>query len=217
MANLFLTSMPELKRLGLPPDSQLAEGIKAVTRMIEAEKSLNRFRQTWFEILLSRDVDNFQCYLADVFHILFRARPEILKSGQKISVVDVLNCSSLDEVVTMVAARKVDELAYGGFQVIRKYLVDRIGIPDIKDTEQLRLVTEAIAVRNIIVHNRGHINARFLEETARTDLVVGNVFTFDLNELDKYFHAIQAVSYHIDRELVTKFGYEVFGMSDSAE
>jgi len=217
MANLFITSIPELKKLGLPPDSSLARGLEVVTGGIQDQNSNALFQQTWFEILLSRGVDNFQCYLSDVFHILFRARPEILKSGQKISVLDVLNCSSLDEVVTMLVARKVDELAYGGFQVIRKYLVERIAIPDITDAEQLRLVTEAIAVRNIIVHNRGHINARFLEDTGRTDLVIGNVFAFALNELSSYLDAIQTTSYHIDCELVSKFGHEVFGISGTAD
>ena len=66
----------------------------------------------------------------------------------------------------------IDELTHSGFLAISRYLDRDLGVEVEFDQEKLALATEAIAMRNIIVHNRGRADERFLRATGRNDLAI---------------------------------------------
>ena len=122
----------------------------------------------------------------------------------------MLECSSIEEFATRMAERRIDELAYAGFPAIRKFLANRLGVEAEYDRTDLELASEAIAIRNVIVHNRGRVNERFLRDTRLEDLNIGDLVPLDVQDAITMTRAVQAVAKSIDNGLIAKFGIGAF-------
>jgi hypothetical protein len=162
------------------------------------------------EMILSRTVDNFHNYLSDVLFILFRSRPETLRSSEKVTVEEVLSANTMNEFVEDLAERRVESLSYKGFSSIYRYLIDQIGIrPGLKQPI-LDGAIQAIALRNIIVHNRSRVSARFLKETKRADVKSGDTITVTIAVAQEHIVSIESIAIGIDALLTEKFGDACF-------
>lgn len=215
MANVFAAGIPVLLKYAHKEDEELASWVERLINGSTFASDPELFRQQWFHILLARAVDNFNSYLADILHDVFSIRPEILKSGEKIEVREVLDCSSIEEVSLLLAARKVDDLTYGGFPSIHKFLVEKIGVRAYGDSKRVQLVTEAIAARNLIVHNRARINQRFTRDTGKRDVQIGEPLQMDRDTLSSYIHSLEDVAKYFDDQLVGKFGIDLIHENSS--
>ena len=113
----------------------------------------------------SRRVDNFQCYLSDLLKLMFDERPELLRAYSKtqVSVEKILEHNDYRSLMARIADEIVQGASYGKatdfLGLFKKHGID----PDLNDYERTELI-EAVAVRNIIVHNRGLINDKFLAD-----------------------------------------------------
>jgi hypothetical protein len=125
------------------------------------------------EVLLRLIVDNFHCYLADVLRLVFLTDPRTLRSSDRVEVEEVLDCVSIEEFASRMAERKTDELSYKGFSSIVGFISDRLGVEMDTEANHFRLATEAIAARNLVVHNRCRANERFIRVTGRKRFETG--------------------------------------------
>ena len=112
----FLESVPGL-RGALPSleGTELSEPLKNILKTydyLSVLKKVESGSRLLGEYIVTRGVDNFQCYLAEVLAAMFRARPETLRSSDKVNVEDVLMCASMDEFVSRIAERKTEQLTY---------------------------------------------------------------------------------------------------------
>ena len=163
---------------------------KEVERTKKAEQVANKFLedivesvspenllQLILEMILCRDVEELDRYLSQMLKRVFRKRPEILRASEnKILVSEVLQCTSIDEVILKVAESKVQALGYKGLKDIIKYMNSELGLNfDIQMPAFLE-ASEMFQVRNIIVHNASIVNEIFLQNTGRKDLEVGKPF-----------------------------------------
>lgn len=119
--------------------------------------------QLLWELVFCRQVDNFLSYLSAVLYEAFVARPEILKEKEKtIDWATVISQATIQDVVRVLAERKVEELAYKSFADLRAYFESKRGLP-IGNDDDCRVVNDAIAVRNIFVHNGCVINKQYVK------------------------------------------------------
>jgi len=127
---------------------------------------LRKHSQQFMEMFLARSVDNFRAVL--------RRKPEILTNSQpSISVETLLSFSSKEEIVHYIIERRVNSLAYQGFKELQDWCTAR-GIPIVLPTgEQRREMPEIIATRNIIVHNRGLVDEKYLNASAGASFKLG--------------------------------------------
>jgi hypothetical protein len=195
--------------------SKTKEGIvdSKIQQLSESMTKIRRspvFRDPLPEMILCRTVDNFNCYLSDVLFILFRSRPETLRSSEQVTIEDVLTATNMDEFVERLAERKVESLSYQGFSAVYNYLTKRLGIRSGLKKELLEGAIKAIAIRNIIVHNRGKVNSRFLKETGQSEFRLGQNINLTIKEAERHVEFMQKVAEVIDGLLIEKFGYECF-------
>ena len=209
-ANMFLSTLPFLSDRVSELEPDLADWVSRTADLAVSKADPLEFRQFWMALMLSRSVDNFHTYISEALLSVFRARPETLRSGSKVEVREVLECASIEEFAGRLAERRVEELSHQGFPSIQRYLEERLGIELKFDQEQLRLASEATAIRNLVVHNRGYVNERFLRDTGREDLRVGEQLEFDRQLLDRYTRALHSAAETIDVGLVRKFGIQLF-------
>ncbi|MDP3097441.1 MAG: hypothetical protein Q8M86_05810 [Syntrophales bacterium] len=118
-------------------------------------------RQLLLETILVRHVENFINYLSAVLFEIFTTRPETLKSSDKVEVSKVLEHDSIESLVREIAETKVDSLSYSSFSKLSEFFEERFRIP-IASESDAKLIHEYIEIRNISVHNRCHVNKRFV-------------------------------------------------------
>ncbi len=121
----------------------------------------NEFEEVAAEILLSRSVDSFHYYLADVFGWALWRRPEAagLKrlAEQLASELQI----DLDDAVAQVASSHAEKMSFGGFDKLLKSIEITFGVHFEHDAKVHDRLRHIIAVRNMIAHNHARKNARY--------------------------------------------------------
>lgn len=125
---------------------------------------LKEHRQFFMKVILVRHVENYLNYLSSILREVFLARPEALKSSERIELETVLAHTSIEELVKTISERKVESLSYASLNNLTEYFREKFHISVVKDADLSRVV-EAIEIRNISVHNRCVINGRYVART----------------------------------------------------
>lgn len=149
-----------------------------------AVDELKNNRQLLLETILVRHVENYINYLSSVLFEIFIARPETLRSSDKVEVSKILEHDSIDSLVREIALTKVDSLSYSSFSKLADFFNDRFKI-SIAKHEDVISIHEFIEIRNISVHNRCFINSRFISRMGIDSSYLGQKKNLYLQDLEK--------------------------------
>ncbi|HYI07802.1 MAG TPA: hypothetical protein VEK57_01920 [Thermoanaerobaculia bacterium] len=163
------------------------------------------FVQFTDETVLCRLVDAFHIYLADVIRLTLKHEPRLLRSNTVLKAEEILDYNSLDEIVEHLITKKVDELAYRGFHAVLEYVRKGMGATMSLSEDVMSSATRAIAVRNIIVHNRGVVNQRFIDQTGASDVSPGSPYNVRTADVLSWGEALRQVVFTLDAALATHF------------
>ena len=105
------------------------------------------------QLLYCRCVDDFLIYLSDMLSLIYRCRPEALKSSENYPLDFVLSHGTLEEFARSVADKKVFHASRGGYSELLKHFA-KLGIPTNTITE-LEKMAKHVDIRHKIVHQRG--------------------------------------------------------------
>lgn len=192
--------LDELARNGVPLPWRKA-GSRA-----DPLKELTAHTQLLWELLLSRHVDNWLNYVASLLYEIFRARPGMLKTKDaKLDVATVLEQATIDDVVHLLAQRKVHELSYRPFAELCAFF-EQQGLP-IGREEDRAYISEAIEVRNIAVHNRCVVNEFFVRRVplAGAD-AIGKKRWLNVRDVEPLAIVLAHVVREVDAAAVAHFG-----------
>lgn len=162
-------------------------------------------RTLLLEMMLCRAADNFLAYVAELLAVVFRTRPETLRSSESVRLDDVLKHASMEDLVHDLAERRVNQLSYQGMRDLSAYLSDRLGFELFPKPESLERAVRIIESRNIIVHNRGLVNELFLSRAPRASANVGEPLDLDTDLIFDDLEFIALSVYEMDARAVQKF------------
>ncbi len=113
----------------------------------------------YLQMSLTRTVDSFLTYIAQLMGLIFETVPEILRSSKTVTHEEVMEHGTIQELIASIAEKRVHELAYKGMEQLSRELE---GIPFrfklFDDDGNLRRAIQVVEYRNLIVHNRGVVN-----------------------------------------------------------
>ncbi len=157
-------------------------------------------------LLVSSQVDNFLVYLADLLALIFRTRPETLRSSETVRLDVVLHHQTMDDLIADLAERRVHQLSYQGMQDLNQYVADRLGFELFTTDETLSHAVRLIEIRNLFVHNRGVVNRAFASRAPdfKTQLGQRIELEFNFSTVEGRFLFNSAVD--IDQRAADKFG-----------
>ncbi len=159
--------------------------------------------------LVTQMVNNLLCYLSEILQVAIVKRPEILRSSEQISINEVLQFTRMNDVVSYLTDRKINELSYGGLKQINEFISKRLGL-ELFDTDPQRLrLTLFIELRNIHTHNRGIINQLFLDRVGKDQEVkrqLGELYHVDLDEFILLSNNAIEIATKLDSDIARKFG-----------
>jgi hypothetical protein len=154
---LFITALELAGDNGGPPGGvapQLAEG----------PDSHVTFR-SWFdrqiaETLLTRAVDGYLTYLADLLALVYEANPKALPAEANIPVSLALELDDRDALVRELAGRRVRRLSRESIDALNRPF-KALQFPLFRTEDERNAIERAIARRELIVHSRGIVDRAY--------------------------------------------------------
>jgi hypothetical protein len=119
------------------------------------------------ELVLTRAVDDFLTYISHLMKLLFQRKPEILQTAVNVRLADILSLPDRDSVVQYAIDGYVRKLSYQSLSELYRDLKARTSFQLFTSETRLNAAMEAVAIRNVPVHNNGIVDTRIGDLVAR--------------------------------------------------
>jgi hypothetical protein len=168
-------------------------------------KFLRKNRQVLLEMFMARLIDNFQVYLVDLVRLVLHAKPAMLSTRQQtLTLEELLKYDRIEELVHDIIERRVNALTYEGFLELQSWCGDR-GLEIQVLPADRELVTELIATRNAITHNRGVVDEKYIRTVPSSSFSLGVTRNLQVDDLFSALATLHRVVAETDRLAAEKF------------
>lgn len=166
---------------------------------------IRKHSQLFLELFLARLVDNFQCYIVGIIREVLSVQPRVLVNAQPtLSLEYVFQFQTLDDLRADVVEAKVNDLSYQGFQALKQWCLDR-RIPIAVSSDMEPKLVELISIRNIIAHNRGVVDKKFIRSIPTGVYPLGTRRNISVDELFEAVALLDQVVALTDAAIQQKF------------
>jgi len=173
---------------------------------VGALKTLRSFRQLLLQLVATRGAEDFLLYISELLALVFRSRPETLRSNEQVRLDLILQHDTMENLVSDLAERKVQSLSYQGIRDVATWVQERLGLKLLSNPVSLDRTVMIIEVRNLIAHNRAVVNRLFLTRVPDSPAAIGDVLNLNVNDVfDDLEFLGQAVA-DLDERCVAKLG-----------
>lgn len=162
-------------------------------------------------MIVVRGVDNFLTYVADLLKQIFLERPEALRSAETVRLDEVLQFGSMDDLVNFLAERRVDRLAYQSVNDLADNLEKALSFTLFETEAERARAGKLVATRNLLTHNRGVVNARFLGLVPNSGYVEGDQIELP-TAIGEELDFLGGCARRIDARAIAKFSLTATGM-----
>jgi hypothetical protein len=174
---------------------------EAVERIIDVIKEYKRL--PWLKtertkllyksalVMLASYVDYL---ISDIIRCYHKTFPDSLSDKNlTISLTELKSCADRDEAVDLLLNKKLDSLMYGNLDSQKLYLKNDVKSDLMGNMINWDVINEVIERRNVIVHNDGIINRRYLKNVNISTILEDRKSIIEgakLQVTDKYFNAV---------------------------
>ncbi|MUT69974.1 hypothetical protein [Stutzerimonas frequens] len=135
----------------------------------------------------------FEASLSDLIRAILFSRPSMLKSKRQISYEEVFSVETMSDLVGKVIDREASDLTYGTVDDIFEHIKSKLHVPFELTPEERLEITTAKARRNILVHNQGKVDSKFLRLAPSLNYSLGQqikISATDCREAQKVFRKV---------------------------
>lgn len=135
----------------------------------------------------------FEASLSDLIRAILFSRPSMLKSKRQISYEEVFSVETMSDLVGKVVDREVSDLTYGTVDDIFEHIKSKLHVPFELTPEERLEITTAKARRNILVHNQGKVDSKFLRLAPGLNYSLGQqvkISVSDCGEAQRVFRKV---------------------------
>jgi hypothetical protein len=157
------------------------------------------------EMFFCRSIDSFLTYVSDLLRAVLHAKPDILSGTEKIRTERLLKAKSIEELVAEVIEEQVSSLSYAGFRELSGWLEKR-GIALCSVEADKDRLSDAIAMRNVFIHNRGRVDSRFLAVARTGQYMVGQQLVVEFEQVTELIYLLATTAVYADGRAAQKFG-----------
>ncbi len=167
---------------------------------------LDHHRECLAEIFLTKTTEFFLKYLADLLSLVFRTKPDTLKSGEHETLEFILGFTDVRELVDAIAEKKVERLSFVGMRELSDFFGDRLGFCLTQDDQEMLRLIGIIETRNLIVHNRRIVNKLFKQRLPHHPADLGSKLEVDYETVLRDCTFLENLAFDIDTRAVLKWG-----------
>lgn len=194
----------KLEELGLGDDfiSRMSNG------GVGAQQAMVIFERLIAEMALCRAVDAYLHYISSVLTLIFRTADNFFKkSSDKIEIRTVFAYQNMDELLAAIIEKHVHDLAYKGLRELSDDISNKHGFKLFeKAGEEKNRAIRIVAMRNLIVHNRGIINDQFLSQVPNFPAKIGERLPISMQSVQDDMQFLILSVLDIDKRAISKFG-----------
>ncbi|MCJ7544720.1 MAG: hypothetical protein MUP47_09205 [Phycisphaerae bacterium] len=194
-----------------PNDPEVEEEKGAFARCMQI------FEPLLAEMVWCRGVDNFLIYISRLLGLVFRTRPETLRSGKTEYLDVVLSFESMEALIDHLAEKRVHDLAYEGLASLQDTLEKEIGFSLFTNAERLKRAIVIVETRHLIVHNRAIVNDLFRKRTGADWAKPGDKNQVGLICAGRCLRFLAAAVLDIDARGQQKFSLESVDLQDKCQ
>lgn len=176
------------------------------------------FAPLFTHLAFQHEIENFLSYIAELLALVFSVRPEALKSSEQVKVEDVLRHESMDELRTFLTERRVERLAYMSLRDLNTDIERTLGFTLFPDEAHLSRAEMDGHMRNLIAHNRGRANKRFVRSHTGpgSPPKVGSLLDINRNTFPAEIAFLQSAARDIDARAVEHWRLPTVAEPDTA-
>lgn len=156
---------------------EIRSGLHRYEEVVKQDKDLIA------ELVVNRAVDDFLTYVAHLLRLLFETRPEIVQTTVQVRLIDILRLPDRESVIQHAIDEYVQKMTFQSLGELYKDLKTKTGFQLFESPAGLNAAKEAVAIRNVLVHNNGIVNSGLARSVRRYDGRVGERVV-DFNPLD---------------------------------
>jgi hypothetical protein len=183
-------------------------------------RRLGSVQRPLMEMLLIRLADNLTTYVLDVAGECIKARPGLLKSSkEQLSTEAILAVATMEELQASLIERKLMAIAYLSLDKQIDWMVDQLGVADVKRQPCFPNLVELLEARNCMVHNRARVGPKYLRALAPygVSATVGQLLEPSVEEVFVAAKSAATFVSALDAALVEKFGLKLVPLDRSPE
>jgi hypothetical protein len=124
-------------------------------------RTLRGQRHVFLHMVLSRVVDSYLAYLAELTVLLAVNNPRALGPGEGVPLELLVEHDSVDEVVDALVRDRVFQLAASGLDALEGWVADRFGLALFVEDAVRDRVARLVDIRNLVARHRGLATKRF--------------------------------------------------------
>ncbi len=124
-------------------------------------RTLRGQRHVFLHMVLSRVVDSYLAYLAELTVLLAVNNPRALGPGEGVPLELLVEHDSVDEVVDALVRDRVFQLSAAGLEALERWVADRFGFALFVEDSVRDRVARLVEIRNLIARHRGLATRRF--------------------------------------------------------
>jgi hypothetical protein len=141
---------------------------------------------------------SYLAYLSELLGLVFKTTPETLRSSDQVRLDEVLRHTSMGELISFLAERRVERLAYLGMADLAADLSDKLSFALFERPDDLQNAVRINAMRNLIVHGRAIVNARFVEQLPEYAGEQGELLVLDVDDVFRDIDFLSRMVYETD-------------------
>jgi len=107
-------------------------------------------------------VGYFDFLLSDLVHCYYHKYPEALGDKALLTFGELKECSTIDEAIDYLVSKKVESVSFRSFTDQISFFKNELKVPLQQDATIWQPIQEIILRRNILVHNDGFVNTRYI-------------------------------------------------------
>lgn len=162
------------------------------------------------QMMYARSVDNFLVYLKDLLLEIFNADPDLFTPEGKEKWDYIWSFRDMTEMKTAITEMKIGDLFRAGIKAISKFFETKLEVKLFQLPEELDTAVLATKYRNLIVHNRGKVDNRFVKEYPTLGWQIGDILTFTYVDISRFNGLTINTMARIDHIVALKFNLERF-------
>ena len=158
-----------------------------------------------FDFFLVKAIEVCQTYIAEVLQLIYKKHPASLGGSEKVEFAFVLGFDSIEKLVSAVVEQRVQALSYKSMADLDAYVQKVSGFSLFVNEDQRQHASWLVEVRNLMVHNRGIVNGRFLDRQPVSDYKIGDHLNISLSENSEHLIFLIDWIVDLDMRLIEKF------------
>lgn len=158
------------------------------------------------EMVYCRMIDAFLAFLTDLLALVYRHKPQVLRSGgEQIALDFALRFATMDDLVRAIAEQQVEKRGFLGLKDLADYFETRLKLPIFLNDFMQDETIQAVEVRNIIVHNHGNVSPTFKKRLPDYPARIGDRVRVDRTDLSLLDLRLSNYVLDLDERAVAKF------------